>query len=114
LALCLGILAGTLSCQGTPPAAPPLTDDEQVLVDLYVRVAVLDSWRADAPDSVGPALDRLGAGADSAAVRRALAALRSEPRRWEWVLDAIVQRLHALEESPDPRAGLREALDGSP
>lgn len=114
LSLLMGIFLLVPSCRSSPPAAPPLSADEQALVDLYVRITVLDAWRADAPDSVGPALDRLSAAADSAAVRRALLALRSEPHRWEWVLDAIVERLRELEESPDPRAGLRAARGISP
>lgn len=88
-----------LACRGAGPSGPPaLGADERTLVDLYVRISQIESRRADEPDSVGPALDRLRVGADSAAVQRALARLEAEPVRWQYVFDAIAQRLQELEE----------------
>ena len=96
----VGVAAVGLACRGAGPSGPPaLGADERTLVDLYVRICQIESRRADEPDSVGPALDRLRAGADSAAVQRALAHLEAEPVRWQYVFDAIAQRLQELEES---------------
>jgi hypothetical protein len=98
LRLLVAAVAGLLACRGPDPAQPALRGDEQLLVDLYVRIAEIESRRSAEPDSVGPALDRLAASADSVAVRRALSALERDPARWQQVFDAIVQRLQALEE----------------
>ncbi len=106
LAATAGVLLG---CRGPGPTGSPLRPDEQALVDVYVRITLIESMRADAPDSVGPALDRLAASYDSTAVRRALAELDADPSRWQMVFDAIAQRLHAMEENPARGAGSRPA-----
>ncbi len=103
LTLVFGILAGLLGgCGKSGPSGPALRPEEEVLVDLYVRIARIEAMRADAPDSVGPALDRLAHSRDSVMVRAALEGLRNEPERWELVYSEIVQRLQAAEESTVP------------
>jgi hypothetical protein len=108
LRLLAGVVSVALACRGAGPSGPPaLRADERILVDLYVRISQIESRRADEPDSVGPALDRLRVSADSAAVGRALAQLEAEPVRWQYVFDAIAQRLQELEEDsglPHPSA----------
>ena len=88
-----------LGCRGSGPSGPALRADERALVEVYVRIAQIESMRSDQPDSVGPAFDRLAATYDSTAVERALAELEAEPTRWQFVFDAIAQRLHQIEES---------------
>jgi hypothetical protein len=107
--LLVAALSGGPGCWSGTPASPGLSDDELTLVETYVRIVVLEAWRADAPDSVGPALDRLAAAHDSTAVRRALTGLESDPARWEQVFDAIARRLREIEEDPNPRAALEDA-----
>jgi hypothetical protein len=92
--------AGLLACRGPSPSGPALRPHERALVDVYVRISQIEALRADEPDSVNPALDRLAASYDSVAVGRALAELEADPTRWQFVFDAISQRLHELEESP--------------
>lgn len=99
------------SCKPSGPA--PLSADEQVLVNTYVRIAVLDVYRGDEPDSARVALDALAAQPDSAAVRRALAQLEQSPERWEAVWDTISKQLRDLEAQPSPAVALR-VLDGRP
>ena len=91
--------AALLGCRGPGPSGPALRADERALVDVYVQIAQLESMRSDQPDSLAPALDRLATTYDSTAVQRALAQLEAEPTRWQFVFDAIAQRLHQLEES---------------
>jgi hypothetical protein len=103
------LLASTLAgC--SPSGPPPLSPEERSFVDLYVRISVLDAWRADEPDSAALALDALAASHDSATVQRALARLQLEPERWEVVWQTIAAELHALEKHGTPRIALR-ALD---
>lgn len=99
------------ACKPSGPA--PLSPDERVLVDTYVRIAVLDVYRGDEPDSAQVALDALAARPDSAAVRRALAQLEKSPERWEAVWDTISKQLRDLEAQPSPKVALR-VLDGRP
>lgn len=110
LRLGCGVLAVALgACR--PSGRPEMSDDERTLVATYVRVAVLDAWRGDEPDSASLALDALAAKPDTAAVRRALARLEQSPDRWEAVWDAISKQLHDLESQPSPAVALR-FLDG--
>jgi len=112
LVLGCGLLAAAFgACRPSGRAA--ISADEQVLVATYVRIAVLDVWRGDEPDSARVALDRLAASPDSAAVRRALLGLEESPQRWEAVWDAIAKQLHDLESQPTPAVALR-VLDGHP
>jgi hypothetical protein len=104
--LTISLLACACAPSGRDDAA--LSSDERVFVDTYVRILVLDAWRDDAPDSVGPALDRLAATHDSTAVRAALRRLAAEPERWERVYDAVARRLHELEREPTPLSALRK------
>lgn len=91
-------------CEPSTPSGPALRPEEETLVDLYVQITRIEALRADQPDSVGPALDRLSQRYDSLAVRQALAGLRAEPERWEYVYGEIARRLQAVEESPNPKA----------
>jgi hypothetical protein len=110
LTLIAGLCCAALACNAPAPAQPDLTGDERQLVDLYVRLTILEQARVDAPDSSAAGFRRLVSAYDSVAVTRALDALKADPQRWEQVYAAIAQRLHDLEESPDPHAALREAL----
>jgi hypothetical protein len=91
-------------CGTSSPSSPALRPEEEALVDAYVQISRIEALRADAPDSVGPALDRVAENYDSTAVREALAGLRREPERWEYVYAEIARRLQAIEESPNPNA----------
>lgn len=104
LALLLGTAIGVAGCDRGPQPAARLRAEERLLVDLYVDITRAEALRSDLPDSAGPALDRLSAGADTVAVRRALDGLQKDPSRWALVYDEITQRLRAIEESTDPRA----------
>ncbi len=112
LTLVLSVWIAVAGCGPGSESGPSLTPQERALVDAYVRISVLEAWRADEPDSVGPALDRLAASYDSTAVRAALAGLDADPERWETVFDTIAKRLHELEKEPSPRVALRH-LDGA-
>jgi hypothetical protein len=112
LVLGCGLLAAALgACR--PSGRAEISADERVLVATYVRIAVLDVWRGDDPDSARVALDKLAASPDTAAVRRALVRLQESPQRWEAVWDAIAKQLHDLESQPTPAVALR-VLDGRP
>jgi hypothetical protein len=102
----VAILALAGAC-GSSGRESVLSADERALVDTYVRIIVLDAWRSDAPDSVGPALDRLAHTYDSTAVRAALRGLEVRPDRWQHVYEAIADRLHALEREVTPEGALR-------
>lgn len=99
-----------LACRGPGPSGPALRPDERALVEVYVRITQIEALRGDQPDSVGPALDRLAATYDSTAVQHALARLEDDPSRWQFVFDAIAQRLHQLEESPTPQGGIPRTI----
>lgn len=97
-----GLTVALLACEPTGSIVP-LRQDEKVLVDAYVRLAVLENRRGDAvPESVDVAFDRLAQRLDSTAVQRAIAGLETDPRRWEYVYDAIVREFQRLENSPAP------------
>jgi hypothetical protein len=105
LSFSLGVVAGiACGCRSSDPSSPTLTPAEAALVDVYVRIARVEAMRADTPDSVGPALDRLARVQDSTAVQEALDGLRAQPQRWEYVYDQIVKRLQAIEASPGGEA----------
>jgi hypothetical protein len=105
LLLACGVLGGLLwGCGTSTPSAPALRPEEEALVDLYVQITRIEAMRAEEPDSVGPALDRLSHQYDSLAVRQALDGLRAEPERWEYVYGEIARRLQSIEESPNPTA----------
>jgi hypothetical protein len=89
-------------CRGGKSSHPPLRPQERALVDLYVRITAAEGGRAVLPESVGTALDRIASTADTTAVRAALRGLEGEPERWEYVWDAIHERLIELEEKPQP------------
>jgi len=108
----LSVAACVAACRSAS-GPPELSGDERALVDAYVRVAVLDAWRADEPDTVHAILDRMAATQDTVAVGRALARLEREPLRWEGVWETIAARLHSLESEPTPRIAWRE-LTGEP
>jgi hypothetical protein len=114
LALITGMLCGALAGCSRSPSQPDLTQDERRLVDLYVRLTVLESLRQDAPDSSEAGFRRLAQSYDSTAVRRRLDALSTDPRRWQVVYDAIARRLRELEEHPDPGAARRQVLGDEP
>jgi hypothetical protein len=80
---------------------PELDADERVLVDLYVRLTLLEALRPDRPDSVDVELDRLSTEYDSLAVQRALARLETEPMRWEKVYETITARLTEMSQLED-------------
>ena len=102
LTFAVGLLATLLGCGPSGPSGPTLRPEEEVLVDLYVQITRIEAMRADAPDSVGPALDRLAHSHDSLGVRAALAGLEAEPERWETIYSEIIERLNAAEESLAP------------
>lgn len=108
---CAAVAAALGACG--PSGRPEMSADERALVATYVRIAVLDAWRGDEPDSASLALDELAARPDTAAVRRALRRLEESPERWEAVWEAIAKQLHDLESQPSPRVALR-VLDGRP
>jgi hypothetical protein len=110
----IGVACCVLTACSRGPAQPDLTPEENRLVDLYVRLTVLEAERREAPDSSETLFRALEQAYDSTAVRRALDALSADPRRWEAVYDAIARRLHELEEAPDPAAARREALGDVP
>jgi hypothetical protein len=102
----VAILALACAC-GSSGRDSALSADERALVDTYVRIIVLDALRTDAPDSVGPGLDRLAATYDSTAVRAAMRELEIRPDRWQYIYEAIADRLHALEREITPEGALR-------
>jgi hypothetical protein len=107
----VAILALACACDSSGRDSA-LSADERALVDTYVRIVVLDAWRTDAPDSVGPALDRLAQTHDSTAVRAALRGLEARPDRWEHIYAAIADRLHVLEREVTPEGAWRALLRG--
>ena len=111
LTLVVSVWIGVAGCKPRSESDVRLTPQEQALVDTYVRITVLDAWRADEPDSVGPSLERMAHSYDSTAVRAALASLDANPERWEPVFDTIAKRLRELEQEPSPRIALRR-IDG--
>jgi hypothetical protein len=106
----LWIAVALAGCGRTGPVEPDLSRDERLLVDLYVRITVLEQAREDFPDLSEAGFQRLARSYDSTAVKRALERLAEDPQRWEQVYSAIAKRLHEIEEDPDPGAALREAL----
>lgn len=100
--LILLLLCAT-SCRSAAPPPTPLSPPELALVQVYMRISWIESLRTSAPDSVGPALDRVRQSYDSLAVRAALAGLETAPERWALVYEEIARRLQAIEESSDPR-----------
>jgi len=111
LALVCAIAFGLSGCRDSGPEPIVLSADERALVDVYVRITVLDAWRTDAPDSVAPALDRLARSYDSTAVHTALARLQREPERWEAVWGETARQLADLEKYPTALVQLHK-LDG--
>ena len=98
----------------TAPAAE-LEPDERSLVDAYVRLALLQTLRAESPDSAAVLRRELAATLDTTAVRRAMASISRDPLRWELVYDAIAKRLVQLEDDPQLwwRAARGESLPAS-
>jgi hypothetical protein len=111
LALVCAIVFGLSGCRESGPEPIALSADERALVEVYVRITVLDAWRADAVDSVAPALDRLAQSYDSTAVHAALERLRREPERWEAVWEETARQLADLDKYPTPLIQLHK-LDG--
>src|SRR5262245_36445418 len=108
----VAILALACAC-GSSGRDSTLSANERALVDTYVRLIVLDAWRTDAPDSVGPALDRLAQTYDSTAVRAAMRELEARPDRWQFIYEAIADRLHGLEREITPEGALRAIESGA-
>jgi hypothetical protein len=107
LGLVFGALLALLGCDRQPPPAPDLAPDEQLLVDTYIRLTILEALHTQSPDSVAAieavdaALGALDAELDTTAVRRALESLSNEPLRWERIFAAITRRLMELEQMPE-------------
>ena len=108
LSMVAGAALAIAACCGPGPSAPRLDGDERRLVDLYVRIAVLERLHAEKPDSAEAGFERLGRSFDSTAVRSTLDKLGADPVRWERVYEAIAKRLKELEErSPNPSRQLQ-------
>ncbi|UCE01713.1 MAG: hypothetical protein JSW67_10590 [Candidatus Latescibacterota bacterium] len=104
LGLVFAAVLALLGCERQPPPALELAPEEQVLVDTYVRLTVLEALHTQSPDSleaVDAALHALHAELDTTAVRDALETLSMEPLRWERIYDAITRRLMELEQMPE-------------
>ncbi len=72
-------------------------------MDTYVRLTVLEQRRGEAvPESVNAAFDRLAQSLDSTIVQRALEGLEADPRRWEFIYDAIVREFQRIDNSTTP------------
>lgn len=95
--LCVAFLA----CDRTPPSPRPLDDGERLIVDAYVRLAVLEALHHQSPDSLEALVEAGHVVVDTLGVRRAADSLALEPLRWEFVFEAISQRLSELERTPD-------------
>ena len=80
-----------------------------------MRLALLQTLRAESPDSAAVLRRELAATLDTTAVRRAMASISRDPLRWELVYDAIAKRLVQLEDDPQLwwRAARGESLPAS-
>ena len=91
MALAVGIV---LSCGGQDAPEPvQFTDDENYLIDSYVRVKRADSYRLERPTLTESLYVYLGAVTDSARIASAVASLNVEPDRWLEVFKAIEERM---------------------
>lgn len=91
VALAVGIV---LSCGGKDAPKPAqFTDDENYLIDSYVRVKRAGSYRLERPSLAESLYVYLGAVTDSARIAQAVASLNVDPDRWLVVFKEIENRI---------------------
>jgi hypothetical protein len=100
LALATALLM-SLACNKAPLPDPLLNGEEQLLVDAYVRLSLLEALRVDAPDSVESVLDSLSAAWDSTRMVERIQVHQAQPFRWEKIYSAITSQLNELQRHPD-------------
>lgn len=91
-----------------------LSPRELRLVDLYVRLTVLEQQHGEHPDSVEAVLDSLWATYDSLDVESTLTRLEADPVRWDALFREIDARLKKLEQAAagQPMASERRRREG--